>query len=401
MTATAMTVTEKRAAFSLSAIFAVRMLGLFLILPVFSLYALTLKSSSPTLIGIALGIYGLTQALCQIPLGTWSDKVGRKPIIIAGFVLFIVGSLIAGLSHSIYGVIIGRALQGAGAVGSTISAMLADLTRSEHRTKAMAVIGTSIGVTFSLSMVLGPVLNSFIGVSGIFLLTAFLGLIAILILLFLVPKVTQPVFHPDAEPILKLFKFLLRDKELLRLDFGILISHALLTASFVVIPIALKNSANLAVNKQWLVYLPALFFAFVAMVPMIIVAEKKQKLKNFFLISVLLLSLSELILWFNSHSVVVMGIALFLFFTAFSFLEAALPSLISKRAPAAMKGTAMGIYSSAQFLGIFLGGYFGGLLYEHRELSSVFLICAILALFWFVFSVGMQKTYAPLKTSEI
>jgi MFS family permease len=386
-----MNTSEKRATFSLASIFAVRMLGLFMILPVFSLYATHLSAATPMLIGIALGIYGLTQAIFQLPFGMISDRLGRKPLIAFGLIIFAAGSIIAASSSSIYGVIFGRALQGAGAVGSTIIALIADLTREEERTKAMAFIGTSVGITFAVSMVLGPVLSAYMNVSGIFWLMFALAIVGLFILKFWVPTPKHCGLHRDAEPVIGLIATVLKDRELLRLDFGILALHALLTANFVVIPIILTKTAGLNESSQWLLYLPVLLLAFISMIPMIILAEKKRQLRPFFLVSVGLLFVSETILLFAGNHLLLIGFSLYVFFTAFSFLEASLPSLISKQAPAGAKGTAMGIYSSSQFFGIFLGGSFAGLLLQDHLPHSIFLLCALITLVWFFIAARMKN----------
>ena len=378
-----MNAAEKKATFALASVFAIRMLGLFMLLPVLSLYALHLTHSTPLLMGLAVGIYGLTQAIFQIPFGTLSDKFGRKKIIVLGFVIFILGSIVAAFSTSIAGLILGRALQGAGAVGSTIIALLADLTDDENRTTAMAIIGSSIGVTFAISVILGPLLKNQFGVHSIFWITAVLGVFAILVTLFLIPTPTKSEFHPDAEPTPKLFWQMLKNKQLLRLDIGILLSHALLTMTFVGLPIALKHVMDPNGHGQWLIYLPTLLLAFICMVPMIIVAEKKSKMKTMLLLAIFMIICSEFLFWVAHHSLASLIVSMFIFFTAFSFLEAALPSLISKLAPKSTKGTAMGIYSSAQFLGIFLGGYLGGFLYQHGHLNSIYSTAVLLACLWF------------------
>lgn len=382
---------ERKAAISLAFIYSLRMLGLFMVLPVFSLYAAKLNMARPTLVGIALGIYGLTQAMFQIPFGMLSDKIGRKPVISLGLLIFMLGSFFAGVSHNIYGVIAGRALQGMGAVGSAISALLADLTREENRTKAMAIIGSMVGLAFMAAMVLGPIINGFITVSGIFILAGILGFIGILVLLILVPKPTKQVFHREAETLPALFSTVLKDKELLRLDLGVLISHAILTATFVALPISLQQTAMLSEHAQGMFYLPILLVAFLAMIPLIISAEKKQMMKLFLLLSIGALALAEFILGIFHTSLVMIAVGLTIFFTAFSFLEASLPSLISKRAPAASKGTAMGVYSTSQFFGMFLGGVCGGLLYAHHHLNIIYMVAAVLALLWLVCAITMEE----------
>lgn len=267
-----MTSTERRAAISLATIMALRMLGLFMVLPVFTLYANQLTDATPTLIGIAIGIYGLTQGLCQIPFGILSDHIGRRKVIALGLFIFILGSLIAGMSTTIWVMIIGRALQGAGAVGSTIIAMIADFTRLEQRTKAMALAGITIGISFALSMALGPLMANWF---NLFYLAACLGLLAIGALFIWVPTPTRPVWHQETEPDVTQFSALLREPELLRLNFGIFALHAILTASFVVLPLSLQNLAGLTSHQQWQLYLPVLLCAFLLSLPFIMNAEKK------------------------------------------------------------------------------------------------------------------------------
>ena len=383
--------TERKSATSLALLMSFRMLGLFMILPIFTLYARKLTGSTPQLIGVALGIYGLTQACLQIPFGMLSDKFGRKPIIFLGLILFAIGSAVAALSHSIHGVILGRALQGGGAVGAVIIALLADSTKDEDRTKAMAMLGMTIGVAFAVAVVLGPALNAIIGVPGIFWLTAILALVGILILFFVVPTPKKTVFHRDAEPVPALFKSILSNTQLLRLDIGIFIQHGILTASFIVIPVALQHVVGIHESHQWILYLPILLIAYCAMVPFIIIAEKKRKMKPIFLGCIFVIVISQTILWKWHSTMFPFVIALILFFTAFTILEASLPSLVSKIAPAGSKGTAMGVYSTSQFLGIFVGGVLGGWLYANGGITGVFTLCACAALIWFIIAVSMQR----------
>ena len=383
--------TERKTAMLLALLMSFRMLGLFMILPIFTLYAHRLPGTTPQLIGIALGIYGLTQACLQIPFGRLSDKFGRKPIIFLGLVIFIIGSIIAALSSSIYGIILGRALQGGGAVGSVIIALLADSTRDENRTKAMAILGMTIGLAFAIAVVLGPALNAIIGVPGIFWLTAILALIGVLILLFAVPTPSKTVFHRDTEPVPALFKTILSNTQLLRLDIGIFIQHGILTAMFIVLPIVLQNVIGIKEAHQWILYLPVLIVAYCLMVPFIIIAEKKRKMKGVFISCVFIIAVSQFFLWTWHSSIIAFIIALILFFTAFTILEASLPSLVSKIAPAGSKGTAMGIYSTAQFLGIFVGGLCGGWLFAENGISGVFIFCGIAACGWFIIAATMAK----------
>ncbi len=382
---------ENRSILALASIFAFRMLGLFMILPVFSIFAHRLSGATPLLIGIALGIYGLTQAALQIPFGMLSDRIGRKPIITIGLLLFAFGSVIAALSHSITGIIIGRALQGSGAIGSTLIALIADLTREENRTKAMAVVGMVIGISFFIALISGPLLNTWIGVNGIFWLTAIFAIVGLIILHGLVPTPLKSLFHSDSETQSRLFKSVLQNAELLRLDIGIFIQHAILTAIFIVIPIALQRLAGLAENQQWLLYLPVFVFSFVLMLPLIIIAEKKRLMKPIFVIAVAATLISLLFLAFWHHSVMAISIGLVIYFTAFNLLEASLPSLISKISPAGSKGTAMGVYSTSQFLGIFFGGILGGWLYGQFHIIGVLSVSAGLSLLWLAVAITMQK----------
>ena len=379
---TPMTPTEQRAVISLSAIMSLRMIGLFMVLPVFTLYAHQLPGATPTLIGLAMGIYGLSQALFQIPFGVLSDRYGRKPIIVLGLLIFIIGSLIAALADSIYIMILGRALQGIGAVGSTILALMADLTREEQRTKSMAIAGISIGLSFAIAMFLGPILIEWIPIYDLFFIAMLFGFAGIVVLYTAVPTPQITSWHRDTEPELKSFLRLLVAPELAKLNSGIFILHALFTASFVVIPISLNQFAGLAASRQWVLYLPTLLLAFTACFICMGFAERKQQVKPYFLASIIALAGAELLLWLMPSNRWLTALGLGLFFTGFSLLEAFLPSLITRTAPAARKGSALGIYSSSQFLGIFVGGVLGGWLFGRFSFPGVYLFCFILALLW-------------------
>ena len=386
-----MTPLEQKAAYSLASIFMLRMLGLFMILPVFSLYAEELEGSTPALIGLAVGIYGLTQAILQMPFGMLSDRIGRKPVIIAGLIIFAIGSVVAAMADTAIGVVIGRAIQGAGAIAATIMALAADLTREEHRLKAMAVIGMSIGVSFSVALIAGPVLNSWIGVAGIFWLTAILAIGGIAVVKYVVPDPKCSTFHRDAEPVPAQFKTVLADGQLLRLDFGIFALHMILTATFVVLPLALRDHASLAVESHWKIYLAVMVISMVAMVPLIIRAEKRRRMKQVFVSAVGVVGIAQLCLAGSYDSVTGIFVSLLLFFVAFNVLEASLPSLIAKTAPPDKKGTAMGVYSSSQFFGAFCGGVTGGWLYGTVGIESVFVFSAFIALMWFLLAISMRS----------
>ncbi|MDH5712205.1 MAG: MFS transporter, partial [Gammaproteobacteria bacterium] len=273
---------ERRAAISLAMIYAFRMLGLFMILPVFALYSDKLPGATPLLMGIALGIYGLTQAILQIPFAMWSDKIGRKPVLYIGLLIFAIGSIVAGSAQTIEGIILGRALQGAGAIAATLMALAADLSREEQRLKMMAMIGASIGAAFALSMVIGPMINAWIGISGIFYGTAVLALIGILILYFIVPDPLHSHFHRDAQLKTSSLGDVFRDKELLRLDAGIFILHFVLMSLFLVMPLLLRDLVELAPEKHWQLYIPVFAVSLVVMLPFIILAERKQAMKPVF-----------------------------------------------------------------------------------------------------------------------
>jgi MFS family permease len=382
---------EFRAATSLAAVFSVRLLGLFMIYPVFAAYAEGLSGATPYLVGEALGIYGLSQGLLQIPFGLLSDRFGRKPMIVVGLLLFGLGSLVCAMSTSISGVIFGRVLQGTGAVGSVILALVADLTREENRTKAMATVGITIGASFMIAVVAGPIFSNFIGVAGIFWLMVGLALAGIAITEFVVPNPVRVRHHRDAETVPGLIGSVLRNKELLRLDIGVFALHAMLTASFLVVPGLLHDTVKVSVNNQWMVYLPVLAVSVVVMVPAIIVAEKHRRMKGVFVASVAALALSQMMLYFGTGNLYVLLAAITIFFSAFNVMEATLPSLITKAAPPDAKGTATGLYSSLQFLGIFVGGVIGGWAHQTGGIAAVFVLTTIVALLWLAAAATMKQ----------
>ncbi|HMK69694.1 MAG TPA: MFS transporter [Xanthobacteraceae bacterium] len=382
---------EFRAAGSLAAVFSVRLLGLFMIYPVFAAYASNLSGANPYLIGEALGIYGLTQGLLQIPFGLLSDKLGRKVMIVFGLILFGIGSAVAAVSTSIGGVIVGRALQGSGAVGSVILALVADLTREDNRTKAMAMVGVTIGASFMVALVAGPIVANFVGVPGIFWLMVGLALVGIAITEFVVPNPRRVRVHRDAEALPALIGTVLRNSELLRLNFGILALHAMLAASFLVVPGLLRGALNVPVYDQWFIYLPVLLVSVAIMVPAIIVAEKYRRMKGVFVGAVTALVVSQLMLHFGAGNLFVLLAALVVFFSAFNVMEASLPSLITKAAPPDAKGTAMGVFSSAQFLGIFIGGVVGGFAQQYGNSAGVFTLTTAIALVWLLAAATMAQ----------
>jgi MFS family permease len=389
-----MTPLERRASMGLAGIYGLRMLGLFIILPVFALYAEHLPGGeSHLLMGVALGAYGLTQAILQIPAGWLSDRYGRKPVIYVSLVLFALGSFIAAYADNIYWVIVGRVVQGAGALNAAVMALTADLTREEVRTRAMATIGMTIGVTFSISLVLSPLLHGVIGVPGLFALTGVLALAAIAVVKFVIPDPAITRFHSDTEAGHGHFREVLRNPDLLRLDFGIFALHAILMSVFMQVPFILQAN-GLVVADHWQVYLPVMLVAFALMVPPIVIAEKKAKMKPVFMGAVALALAAQALLMFAQHSLWGVAAALLLFFTAFNVLEATLPSLISKIAPLAAKGTAMGVYSSVQFFGAFFGAAAGGALMQFVGGDAVFWFSIALLALWLVAASGMRPPAA-------
>ncbi|MBN6715072.1 MFS transporter [Pseudomonas capsici] len=382
---------ETRAAGGLALVFAFRMLGMFMVLPVLATYGMDLAGASPALIGLAIGAYGLTQAVLQIPFGVISDRIGRRPVIYLGLIVFAVGSLVAANADSIWGIIIGRILQGAGAISAAVMALLSDLTREQHRTKAMAMIGMTIGLSFAIAMVVGPLLTGAFGLSGLFLATGGMALLGVLIVAFVVPKANGPLLHRESGVAKQALGATLRHPDLLRLDLGIFVLHAMLMSSFVALPLALVEKAGLPKEQHWWVYLTALLISFFAMIPFIIYGEKKRQMKRVLLGAVTVLMLSELFFWAFGDTLRALVIGTVVFFTAFNLLEASLPSLISKVSPAGGKGTAMGVYSTSQFLGSAAGGILGGWLFQHGGLDVVFLGGAAMAAIWLAFAVTMRE----------
>ena len=389
-----MSAIEKRATVGLAGIYGLRMFGMFIILPVFAFYAEHLPGGSNyTLIGIALGAYGLTQAVLQIPFGWLSDRIGRKPVIYLGLILFALGSFIAASASDIYLIILGRIVQGAGAISAAVMALAADLTREEHRTKAMAAIGMTIGVTFALSLIAAPALDRLLGVPGIFMMTGILALLAMVVVSRVIPNPVISRFHSDTEASAGRFQSVLHNPQLLRLDFGVFALHAVLMALWLVVPLSLRN-AGLAADSHWKIYFPVLLLSLALIVPAIIYAEKKAKLKPVFVTSIAVLLASQIFLAITSDSLWGTAGALLVFFAAFNLLEATLPSLISKIAPVGAKGTAIGVYSSVQFLGTFIGATAGGYLFEHHGGFALFTFCGALLALWLMFAFTMKAPAA-------
>jgi MFS family permease len=389
-TSTRMTSTEISASAWLAGIFALRMLGLFLILPVFAIYATTLAGgSNATLVGWAMGAFGLTNALGQIPFGIASDKFGRKRVIIIGLIVFAIGALIAAAADNIYWIIAGRLVQGAGAVSAAITAMIADSTREQHRTKAMAMVGGSIGLTFAVSLVAAPLLYSAIGMPGIFLLIGVLAIMSILIVAFVVPA--APIVVAKRAP----FREVLNNPELMRLNYGVFTLHVTQISMFMVMPAALVKYAGLPLADHWKIYLPVVLLSFILMLPPVFIGEKFGKMKQVLLGAVVLLLAVQIGLWIAFAQVAVNSAALIflllLFFIAFNILEASQPSLVSRMAPPAAKGAALGVYNTLQGLAIFCGGVLGGVMQKHIGAASVFILGAALSLTWLIIAFSMKN----------
>ena len=390
--ASKMTPVELRASFSLASIFALRMLGLFLILPVFAIEAAKLPGGDdPALIGLTMGIYGLTQAMLQFLYGLASDRIGRKRVIVFGLVLFAAGSFLAALAPTLTWLAIGRALQGAGAVSAAVTALLADQTRDEVRTKSMALVGASIGLMFALSLVAAPILVAYIGLHGLFAMTGALALAGVAIVIWWVPP--EPHDHKNL-PRGRLVE-VLRLAALLRMNFGVFVLHAVQLAMWMAIP-AMLVQAGLAREHHWWVYLPAVLGSFVVMGGTLFRLEKRGYLRAVFLTAIGLMALVQvgLLLATAGASVAALAALLFVFFYGFNVLEASQPSMVSRMAPAHVRGAAMGVYNTLQSLGFFAGGVMGGWLMKHGGASLLFSVCAGLMLLWLLVAWPMRAPKA-------
>ena len=401
ITRTEMSPTERRAAFSVAGIFSTRMLGLFMIFPVFALFAeMEFDHVTGLQIGIAIGIYGLTQAVLQIPYGMLSDKFGRKPLIMAGMLVFMVGSIVCAMADSIEMMILGRAIQGMGAVAAVLMAATADLVTEQFRLRAMSIVGITIGLSFTLSLVAGPVLANWFGVRGIFWVTAILAVVGMLLVKYGMPDIKQQSFQREAETDPSQFGDILKHKQLLRLDFGVFVLHAMLTAMFVVLPLALRDSAGLQSTEHWLIYLPVMLLSFVLMIPFIIQAESHGRMKQMFVGAIITITLMQLAFGFIEQSFWTLFLFLLIFFTAFNLLEASLPSLVVKLSPADKKGTASGVYSTSQFIGAAIGGFLGGYFYQYYGYNGVFVFTAVIGAVWVIAAATMEKPM-PLSIASV
>jgi predicted MFS family arabinose efflux permease len=396
-----MTPTEQRATYAIAGVFSTRMLGLFMIFPVFALFAeQEFANITGTQIGIAIGIYGLTQALLQIPFGMLSDKYGRKPLLLVGMSIFMLGSIVCALAESIEMMIIGRALQGMGAVAAVLMASVSDLVREQYRLRALSFVGITIGLSFTLSLLAGPLLDSLIGVRGIFWVITGLAFLGMLLVIFAVPKIESQVFQREAQADTSQLGDVLKHSQLLRLDMGVFILHAILTAMFVVMPLILRDSVELASVDHWHIYLPVMLLSFVLMVPFVIQAESRGRMKSVFVGAIITIALMQLAFWQLPMNFWIVFVLLLAFFTAFNLLEATLPSLVVKLSPADKKGTASGVFSTSQFLGAALGGALGGYLYQHYGIEGLFAMTFVIATLWAAIAATMAKP-EPLSIASV
>ena len=383
--------TERIFSLKISLIMSVRMLGLFMLFPVMSVYASEYDYSTPFLVGMAIGIYGLTQALLQIPFGYLSDRFGRKPILILGLLIFFIGSVIAANTSNILLVVIGRAFQGGGAISAVLMAFLADSVNEENRAKANAFVGFQIGVAFMLSLLIGPIISAKVGLQGLFWSIAFLSILAMLIVLSL--KHSPPVIYYKLS--LRAFKDIMT-KELIAIDFSVFSLHLILAAGFIVMPILIVENQIVSMSDNWHLYLPAILLSFLGMLPLIVISEKFQKTKHILMLSILLLIVSQLLFLNTNYNFLLFLATLTIFFIAFNSIEALLPSLLSRKASSEKRGLAMGVFSTSQFLGTFFGGAIGGLIYDIYDLNSVFLFTIFVAIIWWFLIL-----FLPLKTKTL
>lgn len=382
---------ELRAVYGLGAIFSLRMFGMFMILPILTTYGMNIYEANKMLIGFAIGIYGLMQAIFQIPMGLLSDKFGRKLIIVFGLFIFACGGIIPILINNIWGLILGRALQGSGAITAAIMALLSDLTTEQNRTKAMAFIGFSLGLTFAISIVIGPILNNVIGIQGLFWIITLLALVGIILLLTVVPTTSGiSILNRESSIIYSTLNKVLINSQLLKLDFSIFCLHMILMSIFMVLP-SLLSYAGFLLKNQWEIYLVVILISFVAVIFIITFAETKRKIKNVFLSCIFLILLTEFLLTIASNNLYFIFISMQMFFLAFSTLETILPSMISKESPVSYKGTAMGVYSTSQFCGVACGGIASGYLYHYYGIPIVLFSCILITTIWLLISITLQE----------
>ncbi|MCB1693859.1 MAG: MFS transporter [Pseudomonadales bacterium] len=383
-----MTKTEFRAAASIGLLYIVRMLGLFMVLPVLPVSG-EVQSASPLLIGLALGVYGLSQALLQIPLGLLSDRIGRKPVILGGLVMFVAGSIVAGASGHIFGIIVGRLLQGCGAIASTLLALVSDVTSIENRSKAMAIVGISIGGSFGLALILGPLIANLGGLPAVFYFTAGAGLVGIVVVLTVLPNPTVRSHNPESSLTPRFITDVLANADLRRTTASVFMLHYLLMSSFIVLPVLLSQTGVEHDNLHW-VYFGLLAFSFLLMTPLMWIADKPKNVRPLLLGMIGIFVGSQLLLTVETELLSVLS-SLLLFFMAFNLLEVILPALVSKTSRAGQRGTGMGIYSTSQFAGGFAGGALGGAILAASDITHLLWANALACAIWFIYLYGISQ----------
>jgi len=384
--------TERLLTFKVSLIMGVRMLGLFMLFPVMSVYASEYDNSTPLMIGLAIGIYGLTQAFFQIPFGYLSDRYGRKPLLILGLCIFFIGSILSANSTDIIFVVVGRALQGGGAISAVLMAFLADSVSEQSRSKANTFVGFQIGLVFMLSLIIGPIITSSVGLSGLFWIIGLLSVVAILIVF------TLPYSKPKKYYTLSITAFSeVLNSKLLSLDFSVFSLHMILSSGFIVMPLLIVENNIVTMVDNWQLYIPAMLFSFIGMLPLIILSEKYKKTKPILLSCIVILILSQGMFFTLNLNFKVFLVILTIFFIAFNSIEAILPSLLSRTASTSKRGLAMGIFSTSQFLGTFFGGAIGGLIYNIYDLNSVFLLSIFVSIIWWFIMITFPHKVEKLK----
>lgn len=380
---------ERRVVLVMGLAYMLRMLGLFIALPVLVLASERFAGATPVLVGLALGIYGLPQALLQIPFGWLSDRVGRKPVIVSGFLIFVAGSLVAAAADTMAELIAGRVIQGMGAVAAVMMALAADLTREEQRSSVLAFIGVGIGLAFMLALAVGPVIDAWFGLRGIFLVSALLGVMAIVLITVALPSPARPVAERGSAR--RGFVSALRNYDLLRLNASVFFLHLVLTANFFLLPSLLEKQLGIARATHWMFYAPVLLGSFLLILPLLRLAEKKRRVKEFLLVAVVLLGVSQVLAFFQEVTWLNVIGTTTLFFVAFNYLEASLPSLVSRFCEAGAKGVSMGIFSNGQFLGVFAGGVFAGGVSSFGGDGAVYLLNAGAVAAWLLLLIGMTR----------
>lgn len=373
---------ERRSVLAIASVFLIRMAGLFMLLPVFALYSRTLEGITPQLAGVAMGIHGVSQVLLQVPFGMLSDRFGRKPIVVAGALIFVAGSLLGYVADDVYTMMVARFLQGAGAISSVMMALLADLTSDDNRTQAMAMVGGAIGVSFALALVVGPIIAGIGGLKAVLGATVVSGILAVVLVIFLVPAPGQRKVQREHGTVVSELWSVALHPSLVPLNVGVMILHATMMACFIALPSVMARKLDIPSDQHGYWYLPALLVSFVFVIPVVVIAEKKRQMKSVFLAATLVLSLSLFVMMHAGDGKIWLVAGLLGYFWAFNLLEATLPSWVSKVAPAGSRGTAMGVYASAQFLGVFVGGVVAGYFMAHRGQEAVFLLMAGLGLVW-------------------